>query len=71
MAAPNVPFAVVALVIAGIGETRVITRVAAGEVPAAFVAERMTFVVPATVGVPEILPVVVLIESPVGKGEAL
>jgi hypothetical protein len=67
MAVPKVPLAVVELLIAGIGDTRVITRVAAGEVPAALLAEIVTLVVPGTVGVPEILPVLVLSVSPVGR----
>jgi hypothetical protein len=41
-------------------------------VPAVLVAERVTLKVPAaTLGVPEIMPVVVLIESPPGRPVAL
>ncbi len=40
-------------------------------VPAALVALNVTLEVPAAVGVPEIKPVAVLIESPVGKPVAL
>ena len=40
-------------------------------VPPAFVADRVTLEVPAVVGVPEISPVPVLMERPVGKPVAL
>ena len=50
---------------------RVRTRVAV-PVPAALVAERVTLKVPAaTLGVPEIAPVVVLMERPPGRPVAL
>jgi len=50
---------------------RVITRVAV-PVPVALVAERVTLKVPAaTLGVPEITPVLVLMESPPGRPVAL
>ena len=50
---------------------RVITRMAV-PVPVALVAERVTLKVPAaTLGVPEIRPVVVLIERPPGRPVAL
>ena len=50
---------------------RVITRVEV-PVPVALAAERVTLKVPAaTLGVPEIRPVVVLIESPPGRPVAL
>ena len=50
---------------------RVITRVAV-PVPVALVAERVTLKVPAaTLGVPEIAPVVVLMERPPGRPVAL
>ena len=50
---------------------RVITRMAV-PVPVALVAERVTLKVPAaTLGVPEIRPVVVLIERPLGRPVAL
>ena len=50
---------------------RVITRVAV-PAPAALVAERVTLKVPAaTLGVPEIAPVVVLMERPPGRPVAL
>ncbi len=71
MAVPKIPLAVVALLIAGIGETKVITNVAVGDVPAASVAEIVALVVPATVGVPVILPVLVLKVRPVGNVEAV
>ena len=49
----------------------VMTRVAV-PVPAVLVAERVTLKVPAaTLGVPEIAPVVVLMESPPGRPVAL
>ena len=50
---------------------RVITRMAV-PVPVALVAERVTLkVLAATLGVPEIRPVVVLIERPLGRPVAL
>ena len=50
---------------------RVMTRVAV-PVPVVLVAEMVTLKVPAaTLGVPEIRPVVVLMESPPGRPEAL
>ena len=50
---------------------RVITRVAV-PVPAALVAERVTLKVPAaTLGVPEMRPLVVLMERPPGRPVAL
>jgi hypothetical protein len=50
---------------------RVITRVAV-PAPAALVAERVTLKVPAaTLGVPEITPVLVLMERPPGRTVAL
>jgi len=50
---------------------RVITRVAV-PVPAALVAERVTLKVPAaTLGVPEMRPLVVLMESPPGRPVAV
>ena len=50
---------------------RVITRVAV-PVPVALVAERVTLKVPAaTLGVPEITPVLVLMERPPGRPVAL
>ena len=39
--------------------------------PAAFVAERDTLEIPATVGVPVIAPVVVLTDNPAGRPDAL
>jgi hypothetical protein len=52
------------------GAAMVRTKVAE-PVPPPLLAEIVTFVVPAVVGVPEMSPVVVLIESPVGRGLAL
>jgi hypothetical protein len=54
----------------GGGAVTVRTKVAE-PVPPEFEAPRFTLVVPAAVGVPEISPVMVLIESPVGRGLAL
>ena len=54
-----------------IGSDRVIAKVAV-PVPVALAAERVTLKVPAaTLGVPEIRPVPVLIESPPGRPVAL
>ena len=54
-----------------IGSDKLIVRVAV-PVPAVLVAEMVTLKVPAaTLGVPEIKPVVVLMERPPGRPEAL
>ena len=63
---PTVPLAVLALVMAGMTELMVTVRVAEFA-PATLVALTVTGVVPGAVGVPEIKPVVVLIDSPAGK----
>ena len=69
-AEPRVAAAVKVEVMMG-GALRVITRVAV-PVPVELVAERVTLKVPAaTLGVPEIKPVVVLMESPPGRPVAL
>ena len=68
----TVPLAVNALVIAGGAEAALIVKVnVAVPVPAALVALNVTLDVPAAVGVPEMMPVVVSTESPVGKPVAL
>ena len=54
----------------GLLSVTVITKVTAVLVPPAFVAVRLTLVVPAAVGVPEIKPVVVLTVTPAGSGLA-
>ena len=69
-AEPRVAVAVKVEVMMG-GALRVITRVAV-PVPVELVAERVTLKVPAaTLGVPEIKPVVVLMERPPGRPVAL
>jgi len=69
-AEPRVAAAVKLEVMMG-GALRVITRVAV-PVPVELVAERVTLKVPAaTLGVPEIAPVVVLMERPPGRPVAL
>ena len=71
---PTVPLAVSALVIAGgaVGGAGAIVRAnVAVPVPIALLALRPTLNVPAAVGVPEMIPVVVLTESPAGKPVAL
>ena len=67
---PTVAMALLGLVRIGMGELMVIDNVAV-PVPVAFVAERDTFEVPATVGVPVIAPVVVLTDNPAGRTDAL
>ena len=62
--------ALLGLVRIGMGELMVIDNVAV-PVPVAFVAERDTIEVPATVGVPVIAPVVVLTDNPAGRTDAL
>ena len=67
---PRVAVAVRVEVMTG-AALRVITRLAV-PAPAALVAERVTLKVPAaTLGVPEIAPVVVLMERPPGRPVAL
>ena len=69
-AVPRVAVAVKVEVMTG-AALRVITRVAV-PVPAALVAERVTLKVPAaTLGVPEMRPLVVLMERPPGRPVAL
>ena len=67
---PTVAVALLGLVRIGMGELMVIDNVAV-PVPVAFVAERDTIEVPATVGVPVIAPVVVLTDNPAGRTDAL
>jgi hypothetical protein len=66
---PTVPLAVVPLVITGAALAIVSVR-AAVPVPVLLVALKLTFEVPATVGLPEIKPVVVFTVRPVGRPEA-
>ena len=54
----------------GAAITVVMVSVAEPE-PAAFVAPRVTALLPATVGVPEMTPVAALTDSPVGRPDAL
>ena len=63
---PTVPVAVVALEITGAATAIVKERVAV-PVPAALVALRLTEELPDAVGVPEIKPLVVLIDNPAGR----
>ena len=65
-AVPTVPLAVVALVITGAAAATVTVRVAF-PVPVLLVALRLTVEVPAAVGVPEINPLVLLTDSPLGN----
>ena len=65
------PVAVVALVIAGDVSTLTVKANVAVPVPAALVALNVTLDVPAAVGVPEMTPVAVLTESPLGNPAAL
>ena len=60
------PLAVVALVITG-AATAIVSVSVAFPVPAPFVALSVTVDVPAVVGVPEINPVVLLTDSPLGN----
>jgi hypothetical protein len=66
---PTVPLAVVPPVITGAALIIVNTR-AAVPVPVLLLALRLTFDVPAAVGVPEITPVVALTVRPAGKPDA-
>jgi len=62
---------VVALVITGTATAgRIVMVSVAWPVPPALVALRVTVAIPAEVGVPEIKPVLVFTESPVGSPEA-
>ena len=63
---PAVPLAVVALLITGADRMIVSARLCVA-VPAPLVAERVTFVCPAAVGLPEMTPVVLLIDKPAGR----
>ena len=67
---PTVPLAVPALVITGAGGLIVRVKTLL-PLPPALVALRLMFEEPAVVGVPEIKPLVVLIERPAGKPVAL
>jgi hypothetical protein len=68
--APCTPLSVVALVLTGIPEARVIVKFKL-PVPDALVAPKVTLTTPLTDGVPVIAPVEVFIESPAGKPVAL
>jgi hypothetical protein len=65
-AVPTVPLALVALLMTGAAMETVSVRVAL-PVPPALIALRVTEDVAAAVGVPEITPVAVLIDSPAGS----
>ena len=67
---PTVPLAVKVLFMFGEALLIVINNVFVS-VPKTFVAEIETFVVPLKVGVPDMTPVVVLMDKPVGKFVAL
>ena len=69
-AVPTVPFALVALVMTGrAGRTRIVNL--DEPAPPAFEADRFTIKLPATVGVPEICPLVAFRLNPVGRPVAL
>jgi hypothetical protein len=68
---PTVPFAVVALLMTGAGGFCIVISRVSVSLPPAFVVVNVTEVFPGVVGVPLITPVLVLIESPAGRGVAL